>query len=76
MADLDDVCDVHGGITYRGDTGWIGFDYCHAGDAWPHSRVRFPGDIMRTPEEVAAEARRLAWQVANAAHAETTRRPG
>lgn len=58
--------DVHGGITYGPDAdGWIGFDYLHAGDCWPGSRMpRFGDHVERTPGEVADEARSLARQIA------------
>lgn len=58
--------DVHGGITYDDMDGWIGFDCLHAGDRWPDQPASdgWSDDELRTPEYVAAEARRLARQVA------------
>lgn len=70
--DLDDVFNVHGGVTYSCHP-WIGFDTAHAWDWWPPEydklglSSRFlvvDGSKRWTPALVAYEARRLAIQVA------------
>lgn len=65
-ADIDDDVTVHGGLTYSA-AGWIGFDTLHAGDHWPGAPTYgLPPIIEWEPGMVAAEARRLAAQVAEA----------
>jgi len=64
--------DVHGGLTYSGDTAdypavaegtwWFGFDCAHAGDATGHHHC--PGDVLRSLEYVEAECESLAEQLA------------
>ena len=73
--DYDDInVEVHGGLTYGTDNGWIGFDCLHSGDIWPgddsYGGRRSPTswDKHWTPELVAAEARGLARSVAAAAY--------
>lgn len=70
--DLDDVLDIHGGVTWARHP-WIGFDTAHAGDWWPpeydksgisNLLLAWDQHIRWTPEMVTAEAERLAIQVA------------
>lgn len=67
----DDIdVNVHGGLTFAED-GWIGFDTMHFGDAWNIPELPGPfkgheGAHHWTPEEVEAEAKDLARQVADA----------
>lgn len=57
-----------GEITFReGD--WFGFDTLHAGQAWPGSTWKYPGDMQMTPEMVAEWAKQLARDAASAARA-------
>lgn len=61
-----DPTDVHGGITYGMDAqGWIGFDTAHYGDQVDEYLLGAEGRIW-TVEDVAAEARSLATQIAEA----------
>lgn len=77
--DVEDVAEVHGGITYGGVPGWIGFDTLHSGDYWPEQelarlggewsdyRPGVLGDLNHwTVESLIAETKRLAAQVAGA----------
>lgn len=68
--DYDEIdVEVHGGLTYGGSNGWVGFDALHCGDNWPGSPRYTPApfDVDWTPEMVAAETRSLARKVAEAA---------
>lgn len=70
--DLEDLIDVHGGITYVQHP-WLGFDTGHAWDYWPpeYDRIGIQQHgwptgvtvINWTPELVAEEAKRLATQI-------------
>lgn len=61
---------VHGGLTYGGESGWIGFDTLHSGDIWPAGPVHGPTawDKHWTDQLVAEETRALARRVAAAAY--------
>lgn len=64
----DDIpVQVHGGLTYGDDGGWIGFDTAHLGDYWPDSEFDTgePRNIW-TLERLADETKFLAEQVLNA----------
>jgi len=71
--DYDEVSDkgveVHGGLTYDNENGWVGFDTCHAGDHWPGGYAIDRKSYGRdwTEEDVAEEARSLARQIAASA---------
>jgi hypothetical protein len=70
--DYDDIgVDVHGGLTYGSENGWVGFDCLHCGDVWPdgpdYERGK-PYSRNWTPELVAQETRRLARNIAAAAY--------
>ena len=64
--------EVHGGLTYDDQDGWIGFDTLHSGDYWPSAP-----DFYRESQwarhwdqrQVASETRALAQQVADASKA-------
>jgi len=61
---INDLVDVHGGITFCEEfrEGYVvGFDTGHAGDALP--RLRFIGGKRWSEEEVVEETRRLAKQL-------------
>lgn len=60
---------VHGGLTYNGDDGWVGFDTLHYRDVWPDTPRHAPSPYDRhwTAQAVADETKRLAGQVAAAA---------
>lgn len=71
--DLEPYPDVHGGVTYAGtgegfpitDTGWwFGFDTAHLGDFVPGASRADSDEVLRGPEYVAAEASKLAHQLA------------
>lgn len=58
---------VHGGLTYAGGDGWVGFDTGHSGDYWPGmEQSRMFGHAERTwdLERLAAEVESLADQLA------------
>ena len=70
---VDDIIDVHGGVTYR-QFPWLGFDTVHAWDIWPDEynpggvRMGFAGhpdwNIKWTVEKVIDEVKKLAAQIA------------
>jgi len=69
--DLNDVLGVHGGLTYGPDEdGWIGFDCAHGRDLCVSEHYPLPPTIdeenytVWTLEDVLAETRRLAEQIA------------
>ena len=45
--DLNDY-EVHGGLTYSDEEGWLGFDTSHYGDYWPPLALK---EIGGTPRE-------------------------
>lgn len=61
---------VHGGLTYGGGDGWVGFDCLHYGDYWPgqekYGLALGHADTEWTDEMVAEETRELARKVAAA----------
>lgn len=59
--------DVHGGLTYGSQDGWIGFDTLHSGDYWPDmpDEPHFQyANRFWTEIDVKLETKRLALQVA------------
>lgn len=65
------LVEAHGGLTYGvDDEGWVGFDYAHSGDSCvldgeeqtDYGHTKDWGDKY-TPEDVAAECRKVARQV-------------
>jgi len=66
---LGGLVDAHGGLTYGVDeNGWVGFDCAHAGDQCildgePQSDHAITSDREWTPEDVAAECRKVARQI-------------
>lgn len=71
-ASMDIVFDVHGGVTYTGesdnypvesDLWWIGFDCAHAGDGSLDSRLSFSDGPVRSLDYVVSECESLANQI-------------
>lgn len=72
--DVDELLDVHGGITYHGHP-WLGFDTNHAFDVWlgeyapkfpsPFNDLHHEWSHLWDPAQVAVEAALLAKQVAS-----------
>jgi|GEM_PF-3048151 len=62
MAYSDINVEVHGGLTYEGADGWIGFDTLHSGDYWPECPDHYRDNTAThwTAEMVAEEAKKLA----------------
>lgn len=67
----DDIpAEVHGGLTYGDEEGWVGFDCAHAGDApdpalpGAYKMRPFDGGEIRTQEYAEAECRSLCEQAA------------
>lgn len=67
--DVDNIpARVHGGLTYCGEDGVIGFDCAHYGDLSPKTGIRYHGnEIYRHMEYVRAEVSSLAEQAKAAA---------
>lgn len=55
-----------GDITFR-EGNWFGFDTLHAGQAWPDSTWKYPGDVQMTTKLVTEWAKQLARDAASAA---------
>lgn len=64
---VNQLVNVHGGLTFGTGSGWLGFDTMHSGDHWPGGLLakftQLDAQITWTPQMVAEEAASLAEQI-------------